>query len=100
MACGREEERAGAEVPASAGWRLPGGSHARSGMRAFSRRPLASKRLDRALGKQLRDGATLYADLDVRRDLDGRILVVQLGNLADDAAGRDHFIALLQRGEH
>ena len=44
-----------------------------------------SQRLDRALGQQLRDGAALHVDLDVRRDLDRGVLVGELRDLADDA---------------
>src|SRR4029077_67612 len=60
----------------------------------------SSQRLDRALGQKLRDGGALDVDLDAVRDLDHRVLIAQLRDAADDAAGCNDLVALLQCREH
>src|SRR6476619_5127399 len=68
------------------------------GKRALSTR--SSQRLDRALGQQLGDRAALDRHLGIAGDLDRHVLVADPGDPAEDAAGGDHFVALLQRFEH
>ena len=52
------------------------------------------------LGSSCEIGAALDGDLGVRRDLDRHVLVGELGDAADDAAGGDDLVALLERFEH